>query len=174
MSIFLVLGGTRSGKSAFAEALLIDRLKTEPAHGAATVGYIAPAELREGDDDFSERIAKHRQIRPSHWHTYELAKPDDIFAILESDQPLIIDSFGSWLIRYENFAADIDRFITYITRRSAITVIVSEEVGLSVHPPSTLGRKFTDDIGTANIALSQHSQETYLVIAGNPIQIRGV
>lgn len=178
MSTILVLGGTRSGKSAFGEKLLADQISQRPTADQisqaepTTAVYIATAELR-GDADFDVRIAKHKHQRPSDWVTYELETPDDIFALLETAHPLIIDSIGTWIIRYPDFEADVDRLVTSLAARSAISIIISEEVGLSVHPTSRLGRAFTDSIGTANIELSSISSDVYLCVAGNALKLKG-
>lgn len=165
-----MLGGNRSGKSAFAEHLLAD----EP-----TVDYIATS-ARSGDRDWEDRVRRHQQRRPSTWRTIETA---DVARELRVDStPALIDSVTAWLTRTmddcrywadelaETSARDLDDRLDEFdqaweatTRRVAA---VSDEVGSGVIAPTVAGRRFADRLGVLNQRLAATADEVYLVTAG--------
>lgn len=156
--ITLVLGGARSGKSAVAEALLGD-----------DVVYVATAEVL--DDDFSARVAAHRLRRPASWTTVE-AGPD-LPAVLRDlpARPALVDSLGTWVARCEGFAADAEALVSALRGRSAPTVVVSEEVGLGVHPETEVGRRWRDALGEVNQAVAAAAGDVLLVVAGRTLRL---
>ena len=154
--ITLVLGGARSGKSEVAERLT--------ATSATPITYIATAVAR--DDDFAARIATHRDRRPSDWKTVE-AGADLVSALHDaSDGTVLIDALGPWVAAHDDFRTDTDALISTLNSRTGDTVVVSEEVGLSVHPSSEAGRQFRDALGDVNRAVAEVADEVLFVIAG--------
>jgi adenosyl cobinamide kinase/adenosyl cobinamide phosphate guanylyltransferase len=160
--ITLVLGGTRSGKSAVAEALAT-RLP-QP------VTYVATAVV--GDDaDLARRIAAHRDRRPEAWATVEAGPA--LAAVLGStpDGTMLVDSLGPWVAASTGLAPDGDALISALEARRGHTVVVSEEVGLSVHATTDAGRRFVDALGDVNRAVADVATEVLLVVAGRVLPL---
>jgi adenosyl cobinamide kinase/adenosyl cobinamide phosphate guanylyltransferase len=161
--LVLVLGGTRSGKSAFAETLAT-RL-------GGAVMYVATTSAEPGDDDMAARIAAHRTRRPPDWVTVEAG--GDLVGILgrSPDGTMLIDALGPWVAAHRDLAVDVDSLVTALQSRTGRTIVVSEEVGLSVHPPTELGRRFTDVMGTLNQAVAAVATDVWLVVAGRALPL---
>lgn len=163
--IVLVLGGTRSGKSAVAEALA-SRL------GGDDVTYLATAQVDPGDDDHAARIDAHRARRPPAWATVECADPAALPAALEQATGcVLVDSLGTWVAGHPDLDPDPAPLVAALQGRSAPTVVVSEEVGLSLHAPSEVGRRFVDALGAVNQAVSLVADEAVLVVAGRALRL---
>jgi len=162
MVITLVLGGARSGKSEVAERLV--------AQLPPPVTYIATARLAD-DDDLAARVAVHRDRRPSEWKTIE-ADLDLAATLRDADAgTVLLDALGSWVARHADFLVDTDALLTALTRRSGDTVVVSEEVGLGVHPSTEAGRRFRDALGTVNRAVADVADDVLLVVAGRVLPL---
>ncbi|GAT64974.1 cobalamin biosynthesis protein [Planomonospora sphaerica] len=165
----LLLGGSRSGKSAEAEL----RLLAEPE-----VVYAATGPSGDGDPEWLGRIRAHRERRPAHWST---AETTDLAGLLaETRSPLLVDGLGTWvtavldgcgawdrapeaLARVE---ARCDELVAAWRRTRARVVAVSDEVGLGVVPATSGGRLFRDVLGRLNQRLAAESEEVALVVAG--------
>lgn len=174
MSRVLVLGGSRSGKSAFAESLLAD---------VAEVEYVATATARADDTEWTQRVAAHRARRPSTWHTTETG---DLTLLLAADgPPVLIDSITTWAARAMDetgYWAEPPRRAAYSwcaeqlcslwgsTRRRVVAV--SDEVGSGIVPETESGRLFRDALGDLNQQLAASADEVYLVVAGVPLRLR--
>ncbi|MEX2659044.1 MAG: bifunctional adenosylcobinamide kinase/adenosylcobinamide-phosphate guanylyltransferase [Acidimicrobiales bacterium] len=158
MAITLVLGGARSGKSQVAEALAGDE-----------VIYVATAEV--GDDDFAARVARHRERRPAAWSTVESGP--DLPATIRSlpDRPALVDSLGTWVARCDGFAADAGSLVAALQERASPTIVVSEEVGLGVHPETEVGRRWRDAIGEVNQEVAAVAEAVLLVVAGRTLRL---
>jgi adenosyl cobinamide kinase/adenosyl cobinamide phosphate guanylyltransferase len=159
--ITLVLGGARSGKSEIAEGLAAKR--------PAPIVYFATAQP-EGDDDFTARVERHRDRRPSDWTTIE-AGSDLVGALHSTSGTALIDALGPWLANHADFAVDVDALIAALTQRDGDTVVVSEEVGLGVHPSTEAGRHFRDALGDVNRAIADVADEVLLVVAGRVLRL---
>ncbi|MFJ1461324.1 nicotinate-nucleotide--dimethylbenzimidazole phosphoribosyltransferase [Nocardia sp. N2S4-5] len=167
----LVLGGARSGKSAFAEEL---------AGRAGAVRYVATAVVDPSDADFAERVAAHRVRRPGVWNVVE----GDPVALLAEPAPVtLVDDLGTWLTGRINARAaweqprgtvrpDIDDLVAAVTGYQHRLIIVSPEVGLGVLPATRSGRLFQDELGELNQRLAAVCDEVYLVVAGIPTRIK--
>ena len=159
--ITLVLGGARSGKSEVAERLV--------AALGADVTYVATAVVNPADDDFAARVEKHRARRLPSWTTVEAGA--DLPAIVASlSGPVLVDSLGTWVAGCAG-EPDADALCDALTRRDGPTVVVSEEVGLGVHPSTDVGRAFRDALGTVNRAVADVADEVLLVIAGRVLPL---
>jgi adenosylcobinamide kinase/adenosylcobinamide-phosphate guanylyltransferase len=153
--ITLVLGGARSGKSAVAEGL---------AAADVDVTYVATVHV-DGDVDLADRVARHRSRRPPHWTTIE--GNDDLVSVLATARgTVLIDSLGPWLAASAGMNPDTERLCTALRQRDGDTIIVSDEVGMGVHPATQLGREFRDALGTLNQALAQVADKVLFVVAG--------
>lgn len=186
----LVLGGARSGKSAFAESLV--RALDQPTVYLAT-GQPTDAEM-------SDRIQRHRRSRPAHWITVE--EPLDLGGGLrvalgpgegkgakyvEGKVPgaVLIDSLDIWVanlvLKHQKESSTqqlslalsaVDQLLGICASSPAAFFVVSSEVGLSLVPPSPLGRRFQDLLGEVNQKVASRASRAYLVIAGMPLQLK--
>lgn len=161
--ITLVLGGARSGKSRFAERLAADA--GEP------VTYVATA-LVGADPDFAERVRRHRERRPAGWATAEPGA--DLAGWLEAADDgatVLIDSLGTWVAAHQEFQADAERLCRALVGRAGPVIVVSEEVGLGVHPSTAVGGRFRDALGEVNQAVAAVADRSYLVVAGRVVAL---
>jgi nicotinate-nucleotide--dimethylbenzimidazole phosphoribosyltransferase len=173
----LVLGGTRSGKSEFAEGLVND---------ASEVRYVATAAPAPDDDpEWAGRIAAHRTRRPGNWTTEELGTPERLVTLLgevKPDEAVLVDDLGGWLTAVladagwsataaEEPAATLVSAVRECAARTL--VLVSPEVGLSVVPATQSGRAFVDAAGGANRQLAEACTAVVLVVAGQPTWLKG-
>lgn len=155
--ITLVLGGARSGKSAVAERIA--------AGLPGPVTYVATAAVDVADADHVARVAAHRARRDPGWTTIE-AEHDLAGALLAVTGTALVDSLGTWVTSHPEMAPDVGSLCTALTDRAGDTVLVSEEVGLGVHPSSELGRRFRDALGGVNVGVAEVADEVLLVVAG--------
>ena len=159
--IVLVLGGTRSGKSQVGEQIA--------SSWGGPVTYVATARV-EGDTDLAARVAAHRGRRPAAWTTIEA--PDDLAATLDRlDGTVLVDSLGPWVARAPDLEVDIAGFCAALEHRSGDTAVISEEVGLAVHPTTRVGRRFVDVLGDCNRAVSDVADRVLLVVAGRTFEL---
>lgn len=159
--ITLVLGGTRSGKSQVAEALV--------AAAPGPVTYVATG--RATDPAMAARIAAHRRRRPAAWATVE-AGADLPSVVRDLEGTVLVDSLGTWVAAHADLAPDTDALCSALRARAeGDTVVVSEEVGLGVHPPTEVGRRFTDAVGDLNRKVADDADRVLLVIAGRVLPL---
>jgi adenosylcobinamide kinase/adenosylcobinamide-phosphate guanylyltransferase len=159
--IVLVLGGTRSGKSEVAER--------RAARLGDDVTYVAMADAA-GDADLEARVERHRARRPASWRTVE--RPNDLAALLGTTGGVVlVDSLGSWVASHPDLSVDRDELVRALQARTAPTVLVSEEVGMSVHPTTAAGRVFVDEVGLLNRAVADVADEVLLVVAGRALRL---
>jgi len=159
--ITLVLGGTRSGKSAVAEKIA--------ASSGDPVTYVATGWA--SDPAMAERIAAHRARRPEHWATLEVIAHDLAHSIRGLKDTVLVDSLGTWVAAHRDFELDIDPLLHALTKRKGDTVLVSDEVGLGVHPSTDVGQRFRDALGSVNLAVAEVSDRVLLVIAGRALTL---
>jgi adenosylcobinamide kinase / adenosylcobinamide-phosphate guanylyltransferase len=158
--ITLVLGGAASGKSAHAERL---------AGGAqASVTFLATATAT--DEDMAGRIAAHQAKRPAGWRTIEAAA-GLIDALAGVEGTALVDSLGTWVAGATDFAVDGEGLCRALARRKGDTVVVSDEVGLGVHPSTESGRRFRDGLGRLNQAVAGVADDVVLVVAGRILML---
>lgn len=164
----LVLGGIRSGKSAFAESLVQD---------AASVRYVATAAGGEEDPEWRARIEAHQRRRPQSWTTEETggdpARLATVLTEAKPDDTLLIDDLGGWVTTLldpanqpQDDVATVEALAAAVRDCAGRVVLVSPEVGLSLVPATPVGRAFADALGTANQALAEACDRVALVVAG--------
>ena len=183
----LILGGVRSGKSAFAEGLV--RELNRPTL------YLATGQV--SDTEMAERIRRHRERRPADWLTVEepLRPAAALAAALALPNPpgvILLDSLDVWVANRlladeaEDFntvesltLAELERLLAVCRQgesatatNSMATFLVSSEVGLSPVPPNALGRHFQDLLGTVNQQAAAAADAVYLVVAGVPVPVK--
>jgi adenosylcobinamide kinase / adenosylcobinamide-phosphate guanylyltransferase len=163
--ITLVLGGARSGKSAVAERLA----------GALPppVTYLATATVDPGDSDHAARVAAHVGRRDPSWTTVEVGA-GLVEALRTTTGTVLVDSLGTWVASMLDRADAVGELADVLARRTGDTVLVSEEVGMGVHPSSAVGRRFRDALGELNVAVAEVADEVLLVVAGRvlPLETR--
>jgi adenosyl cobinamide kinase/adenosyl cobinamide phosphate guanylyltransferase len=160
--ITLVLGGARSGKSEVAERLV--------ARLPSPVTYLATATVGD-DEEWSTRVARHRDRRPSEWKTVE-AGVDLVDALRSTtDGTILLDALGPWVAANDGFAVDSRALVEVLLARAGDTVVVSEEVGLGVHPSTEAGRHFRDVLGDVNRLVASVADEVLLVMAGRVLPL---
>jgi adenosylcobinamide kinase/adenosylcobinamide-phosphate guanylyltransferase len=160
----LVLGGARSGKSAYAESRLA---------AAGSVTYVATALPRPDDQEWAARVAAHRLRRPVHWTTVETT---DVAGVLRSaTEPVLVDCISLWVgAHLDDPALDerVDELLASWASCRVPVVAVSSEVGSGVVPVSVAGRRYRDDLGRVNARLAAAADEVWLLTAGLPRRLR--
>lgn len=164
----LVLGGTRSGKSAYAErAATGDR----PA-------FLATAEA--GDEEMRERIERHRRDRRPAFATYEepLEVVERLDAMVDGHDVVVLDCISVWISNLMAADKDVDAQVAALgawleRHASPRTIVVSSEVGLGVVPAHEMGREFRDLTGRAHQRLAAACDTVVLMVAGLPMPLKG-
>lgn len=167
--LVLVLGGARSGKSAYAE-----RLVCESGLNAVYVATATP-----GDSEMAERIAAHRSRRGDNWRTVEA--PDRLEDTLEREagegRAVLIDCLTLWLSNIMLTGADIEARSSSLAATArgvrGLRVFVSNEVGLGLVPDTPLGRRFRDAQGRLNQAMAAAADQVVFMAAGLPLMLKG-
>ena len=164
--ITLVLGGASSGKSLIAEQIA----------GASGDGvtYLATAVPVPGDAGHAARIAAHQARRPADWVTVECTAGADLANHLRRIHGVaLVDSLGSWTALEPGFdvRSETGELLGALAERDGPTVLVSEEVGLAVHPPSEAGRRFTEALGELNQRVAAVADRVLLVVAGRALEL---
>jgi len=164
--VTLVLGGTRSGKSMMAERLAADLA----SDGDGAVTYVATMSIT--DEDMERRVAAHRARRPATWSTVEVRSSAELPRVLARlDGIALVDSLGTWVASAPDLKVDDRALLAALQERSGSTVVVSEEVGLAVHPPTAAGRAFVDALGQLNQAVAALAGRVLLVVAGRVLEL---
>src|SRR5438552_5252582 len=163
-----VLGGARSGKSRYAEGLVMDC--------APPWIYIATAEVHDGE--MSAKIATHRNRRDGRWRTVEapLDLPGAIAAHGNEEQAVLVDCLTLWLsnvmLAGRDLIAEQQRLITALGDASGPLVVVSNEVGLGIVPDNALAREFRDGQGRVNMQVAAMADRVVLIVAGLPLILK--
>lgn len=172
--LVLVSGPSRSGKSRWAEHLA-------QASGRSVI-YLATGPHRPDDVHWQQRLAEHRQRRPRDWQCREVGA--DLEETLEdlhgspaaASTLLLIDSLGTWLA----YHLDCDqaawqqreqRLCQRLAETSSAVILVCEEVGWGVVPPTAVGGRFRDRLGRLQQLLMAQSQDAWLVLQGRALNL---
>jgi adenosyl cobinamide kinase/adenosyl cobinamide phosphate guanylyltransferase len=169
MPLTTLLGGARSGKSSL--AVDIGR------HHDGSVVFVATAP--RVDADMELRIERHQTERPAEWTTIE--EPIELLdavAAIDDDALVIVDCLTLWVsnLMYAGRSDDQIRQLALATsaltvERSGPVVVVSNEVGMGIHPDTTLGRRYRDLLGWVNQAWVASSTTSLLLVAGRAIEL---
>lgn len=163
----LVLGGARSGKSAYAEGLF----------GTARALYLATGQAF--DDEMAERIRLHRDRRGPHWDTMEepLELASALDRVLDPARPVLVDCLTLWISNLMHAGRDVDaetgRLCEVLARPRGPVVLVSNEIGLGLVPDNRLAREFRDHQGRVNQRVAQVCSRVVFVAAGLPLFLKG-
>jgi adenosylcobinamide kinase/adenosylcobinamide-phosphate guanylyltransferase len=164
----LVLGGARSGKSAYAQGLA-EKFGSERL-------YLATAEA--GDEEMAARIARHRTDRGPGWATLE--EPLEVARALGAEarpgRVVVVDCLTLWLSNVMLAGRDpgqaVAGLVQAIGRLAGPAILVSNEVGLGIVPEHRLGREFRDWQGRANREIAAACDATVFIAAGLPLQLK--
>ncbi|WP_405618895.1 bifunctional adenosylcobinamide kinase/adenosylcobinamide-phosphate guanylyltransferase [Streptomyces sp. NBC_01508] len=176
----LVTGGARSGKSFEAER----RLAAFPG-----VLYVATGGARDGDPEWRARVAAHRDRRPGSWRTAETC---DLVPLLagEGRPPVLVDCLSLWLTDAMDRVGAWDdaawgaggeealrertgELVGAVRSARRTVVLVTNEAGSGVVPATASGRRFRDELGRLNAAVAAECEHVLLVVAGQPLTLRG-
>jgi adenosylcobinamide kinase / adenosylcobinamide-phosphate guanylyltransferase len=166
--IILVTGGTRSGKSSYAQTVALS-LTNSPI-------YIATAKI--WDDDFEKRVARHKNDRDHRWINIEEQKAVSNLNI--DDKTCVIDCVTLWLTNFFIDAKnDIDTAlqlfkieINALSKKQGTFIIITNEIGMGIHAETDIGRKFTDLQGWANQYIASLANIVILMVSGIPVTIK--
>ena len=166
----LVLGGVRSGKSAFAQE--------QVALSGKPVSYVATSQV--WDDDMAERVRLHKANRPSDWQIIE--EPLALAKVLDSlnspEQAVIVECLTLWmtnLLCLEDEARleeEKRALVSAVEAFEGDLVLVSSEVGLGIMPMNALARRFGDEAGVMNQMLAKLTDRVTFVAAGLPLPLK--
>lgn len=175
----LILGGARSGKSAFAGR------RAETSGLAVTCVVTA----RPGDEEMAARIRHHREQRPAHWEVVE--EPVALAGALKMlDSPgrcLLVDCLTLWLSNLMHadmrdrppgqsdsvFARERRALVNALPALAAHVILVSNEVGMGIVPLGELSRRFADEAGRLHQDLAGICDRVTLMVAGLPLVVKG-
>jgi adenosylcobinamide kinase/adenosylcobinamide-phosphate guanylyltransferase len=182
MSRSLILGGARSGKSAYAEKVA--------AQSGKEVVYIATGQA--GDTEMAERIALHRAQRPAHWHTVEepLALADALRQWRAAGRLVLVDCLTLWLSNLlfsdgaqypdvgrielpSRFHRERAALLEALAEAQGEVLLVSNEVGLGIVPYGAVSRAFADEAGRLNQAVAAQCDSVVFIAAGLPLPLKG-
>ena len=173
--IILILGGARSGKSAYAQQL------------AAVMGhrvlFCATAEAL--DEEMQDRIKKHRESRPGDWQTLEASRQVGraLNGLTAAYDAVIVDCITLLISNCMHLESDdaaaekdvtqeIDSLIDAVGHRRSNYILVSNEVGGGLVPDNKLGRIYRDHLGKTNQRLARAADEVYLMVAGIAVRVK--
>ena len=166
----LVLGGARSGKTAFAEQLAI-RSGSRPA-------YLATAEAL--DSEMRDRVASHQAGRAGQFATIEepLALSDALLKASTRHDVILVDCLTLWitnlLMANKDVAGAVSQLgATLVELKTAKVILVSNEVGLGIVPDNAMARTFRDLAGSAHQRLAEICDDAYFIVAGLPLTLKG-
>lgn len=166
MTVTLVLGGTRSGKSRHAESLCQGERH-----------YIATAQAF--DVEMHQRIAKHQEDRGGGWVTHEVIMDltEKLVEIDRQGRVILVDCLTLWLTNLLLAEADWqmmgEQLAARLTAMKADVVLVSNEVGMGIVPDNKLARAFRDAQGLLNQRIAQAADRVVFVAAGLPLVLKG-
>ena len=166
MSVTLVLGGARSGKSRHAESLC-----------AGERHYVATAQAF--DDEMRARIAKHRDDRGAGWVTHEVTMElaETLRQIDSAGRSILVDCLTLWLsnimLADRPWQPMADALVATLPALKADIVFVSNEVGMGIVPENALGRAFRDAQGILNQQIAAAAGKVVFVAAGLPLVLKG-
>lgn len=174
MSVHLILGGARSGKSLYAEQLA--------QSSSLSVSYVATAQIY--DDEFKSRVQHHKDRRPSEWSLVE--EPHYLAKTLHNldtpNQCIIVDCLTLWLAQWicadcnppkdSNWLAEREALLSNLHNLQGKVILVSNEVGMGIVPLGEINRQFQDEQGRLNQAVASIAKEVTFVAAGLPLKLK--
>jgi adenosylcobinamide kinase/adenosylcobinamide-phosphate guanylyltransferase len=167
-NIIFITGGQRSGKSNYAQRLA-EELSAVPV-------YLATA--RVWDTDFKDRITRHQADRGEQWTTIEEEKHLSKHSF--QNKTVVLDCITLWLTNFyhdtgydhENALAQAKKEWDAFIKQDFTLIVISNELGMGVHPPDEKARKFADIQGWMNQHIAQQANKVVLMVSGIPMTIK--
>ncbi|MGE4585793.1 MAG: bifunctional adenosylcobinamide kinase/adenosylcobinamide-phosphate guanylyltransferase [Mangrovibacterium sp.] len=167
-TVTFITGGARSGKSSFAQQLAEQR--------SGRPVYLATARIM--DADFARRVERHRADRGPQWETVEQGKW--LSTVVPEGRTVVVDCLTLWLTNFFfDLEQDVDKTLeqartewTALLEKKADLIVVSNELGMGVHPENELARKFADVQGWMNQYVARRAGEVYLMVSGIAVKIK--
>ena len=166
----LVLGGARSGKTAFAERLAM--------RGGSRPAYLATAQVLDGE--MRDRVASHQAGRGQQFATIEepLALARALRKAAAHHDVILVDCLTLWITNLLMANADVAQHVSELGAAlveidTAKIVLVSNEVGLGIVPDNAMARTFRDLAGSAHQRLAEICDDVYFIVAGLPMVLKG-
>ena len=169
--LILVCGPSRGGKSRWAESLLCNDV---------LVTYVATAAQRLDDDDWQLRLDLHRQRRPKHWRLIESgADLCGALATIGPEQSVLIDALGGFVAWHldqteQQWHKQAQALLKQLLSMPQPRVLVAEETGWGVVPPTKVGGLFRDRLGGLSEQIQRHADQSWLVIQGRAINLQAL
>ncbi len=167
-NIIFITGGTKSGKSEFAEYL---------GRKIKKITYIALSDTRPNDINWQKKIIQHRKRRPKEW---ELVETNNLINTLQSENgPILIDSIGGFIMESinkndEEWDNKIYLLLKLLIMRVKTTLIVGEQVGWSLVSEYEIGNKYIERLGDLQKRITKISQENWLTLNGRAIKLDNI
>jgi len=163
--IIFITGGTKSGKSEFAEYL---------AKEVKNMSYVALSKKNTEDKDWREKIKLHRKRRPNDWKLIETT--DLLNTVRKEEGALLIDSIGGFVMKsigkeQNEWSTKMNSLISLLMKRKSITIIVGEQVGWSLVSEYKIGNTYIERIGELQKRITKISKDNWLAINGRAIKI---
>jgi adenosylcobinamide kinase/adenosylcobinamide-phosphate guanylyltransferase len=166
--VTFITGGARSGKSKYAQLLALQQSR-QP---------VLVATARVWDADFMERIDRHREQRGPEWTTYEEEKR--LSSLPLEGRVAVIDCVTLWITNYfSDSHYDVEASLLAcqqefdaLTQQDADLIIIGNEIGMGVHPPTEAGRKFTDLHGWINQYIAARANRVIFMVSGIPLTVK--
>ena len=166
--IIFITGGTKSGKSEFAEYF---------GRKIKNITYIALSEPRPDDLNWQKKILHHRKRRPKDW---KLVESNNLISVLKSETgPVLIDSIGGFIMDSINknddeWIENIYLLLDLLRMRTKTTIIVGEQVGWSLVSEYEIGNKYIERLGELQKKITRISGENWLTINGRAIKLDNI
>jgi len=171
--LILVTGGTRSGKSTFAQTLANE--------GNGRKVFIATAEPL--DQEMKRRIALHKKERPANWSTVEepVQLAQTVKKCGEAYDVLLIDCLTLWIsnllvnksMKEKDIFEQISDLVASLGEVPARVIMVTNELGMGIVPSNRLSRLYRDLVGKANQQVAREADEVYFLVSGIPMKLKG-
>ena len=167
-NIIFITGGTKSGKSEFAEYL---------GRKIKKITYIALSDSRPDDINWQNKIIQHRKRRPTDWG---LVETNNLIPTLKSlEGPILIDSIGGFIMESinkndEEWEKKIYSLLDLLGMRVKTTLIVGEQVGWSLVSEYEIGNKYIERLGDLQKRITKISLENWLTLNGRAIKLDNI
>ena len=166
--LIFITGGARSGKSRHAQELALER--------SGRPVYVATARL--WDNEFRQRVERHRQERDERWTSIEEEKW--LSRLPLEGKVAVIDCITLWITNFfadtkNDVAASLEacqREIDALVRQNAVLILISNEIGMGLHADTEAGRKFTDLQGWINQYIAAKADQVIFMVSGIPLTVK--
>jgi adenosylcobinamide kinase/adenosylcobinamide-phosphate guanylyltransferase len=176
--IILITGGSRSGKSIYAQQIAESMAEDRT--------YIATCPVV--DEEMEERILKHREARRTrNWQTIE--ETTDLAAALtgaKGSPVILIDCLTLWVnnlmyqaelqkkdIREEDIVDRCRDILDACDTIYGTVIFVTNEIGMGIVPDNALSRRYRDLAGRCNQVMAHRADAVVFMVSGLPLKMKG-